>query len=141
MSQCTAIHNYICECSSSAPSLPLLPSLEVEESELLEGTCPMALPGQRSDSAAQVFGHQDKGQELISQPGYEMGGFEKTLVIEPTHPSNSGAYYCATADDVAHLIVQNEGDCFVSVLFVSLFLFFQTNSLLVVSLPLVIIRS
>ncbi|KAK0147315.1 Obscurin [Merluccius polli] len=91
-----------------APSLPLLPSPEVEGSELLEGSCPMELPGQRSDSAVQEFGQQDEEQDVTSQPGFEMGGFEKTLVIEPTHPSNSGAYYCATADDVAQLIVQNE---------------------------------
>ena len=111
MSRCTAIHNYLCERSSSAPTLPLLSSPEVEESKLLEVTSPLELQGQRSDSAVPVLGPQDEEQAVKSQPGFETGGFEQTLVIEPTHSSNSGAYYCATADDVAQLIIQNEGDC------------------------------
>jgi hypothetical protein len=111
--------------------LPLLSSPEVEESNLIEVTCPLELQGQWSDSAVPVLGPQDEEQDQTSQPGFETGGFKQTLVIEPTHSSKSGAYYCATADDVAKLIVQNEGDCLVSVLSVSLALFFQTNSLLV----------
>ena len=104
----------------------------------------MELPGQWSDSAVQEFGQQDEEQDVTSQPGFEMGGFEKTLVIEPTHPSNSGAYYCATADDVAQLIVQNEGDCYVSVLFVSLVFFFKLilfSVFLISLLNVLIIRS
>uniref|UniRef100_A0A8C4Z849 Obscurin like cytoskeletal adaptor 1b n=1 Tax=Gadus morhua TaxID=8049 RepID=A0A8C4Z849_GADMO len=91
-----------------APMLPLLSSPEVEESNLIEVTCPLELQGQWSDSAVPVLGPQDEEQDQTSQPGFETGGFKQTLVIEPTHSSKSGAYYCATADDVAKLIVQNE---------------------------------
>ncbi|XP_059895393.1 obscurin isoform X5 [Gadus macrocephalus] len=91
-----------------APMLPLSSSPEVEESNLIEVTCPLELQGQWSDSAVPVLGPQDEEQDQTSQPGFETGGFEQTLVIEPTHSSKSGAYYCATEDDVAKLIVQNE---------------------------------
>ncbi|XP_078795454.1 obscurin isoform X12 [Oryzias latipes] len=39
---------------------------------------------------------------------YEMEVIKEKLVIEPTHPSNTGTYYCATAEDVARLIVKNQ---------------------------------
>lgn len=45
---------------------------------------------------------------------YEMEVIKEKLVIEPTHPSNTGTYYCATAEDVARLIVKNQGDCFLN---------------------------
>lgn len=49
-------------------------------------------------------------KEFNTEPAFETTDLKMALVIEPTHPSNSGSYYCATADDVAHLIVKNQGD-------------------------------
>lgn len=58
---------------------------------------------------------RDKEHDSNRESDFEMEGIKKTLVIEPTHPSNSGTYYCATADDVAQLILKNQGDFFVNV--------------------------
>lgn len=99
------------------------PSLEVEKSQSLEATCPTELPCEISDLAAQVSWQKDEEYVAKSEPDFEMEGIKKTLIIEPTHPSNSGAYYCATADDVAQLIVQNQGDFFVVVVKHSVFYF------------------
>ncbi|XP_034740735.1 obscurin-like isoform X5 [Etheostoma cragini] len=87
-----------------APMLPLPPSPEVVETPSLEATCPTEPTYETSGPAFQV----DKEHDSNKEPDSEMGGIKKTLVIEPTHPSNSGAYYCATADDVAQLIVNNQ---------------------------------
>lgn len=90
--------------------MKFLPSPEVVKSQLLEATCPIELPCEISDPIAQVSRQKDK-VELISDTGpFEMEGIRRNLVVEPAHPSNSGAYYCATAEDVAPLIVQNQGD-------------------------------
>ncbi|XP_014019364.1 obscurin isoform X5 [Salmo salar] len=91
-----------------APPVKFLPSPEVVKSQLLEATCPIELPCEISDPIAQVSRQKDK-VELISDTGpFEMEGIRRNLVVEPAHPSNSGAYYCATAEDVAPLIVQNQ---------------------------------
>lgn len=82
------------------------------ETQSLEATCPTEPTCETSDPAFQVSWQRDKEHDSNSEPDIEMGGIKKTLVIEPTHPSNSGAYYCATADDVAQLIVKNQGDIF-----------------------------
>ncbi|XP_032368891.1 obscurin-like protein 1 isoform X7 [Etheostoma spectabile] len=87
-----------------APMLPLSPSPEVVETPSLEATCPTEPTCETSDPDFQV----DKEHDSNKEPDSEMGGIKKTLVIEPTHPSNSGAYYCATVDDVAQLIVNNQ---------------------------------
>ncbi|XP_035860408.1 obscurin-like protein 1 isoform X7 [Sander lucioperca] len=91
-----------------APMLPLSPSPEVVETQSLEATCPTEPTCETSDPAFQVSWQRDKEHDSNKEPAFEMGGIKKTLVIEPTHPSNSGAYYCATADDVAQLIVNNQ---------------------------------
>ncbi|KAM8749665.1 obscurin isoform 3-T4 [Acanthopagrus schlegelii] len=91
-----------------APTLPLSPSPEVMETQSLEATCPTEPTCETSDPAFQVSWQRDKEHDSNIEPDIEMGGIKKTLVIEPTHPSNSGAYYCATADDVAQLIVMNQ---------------------------------
>lgn len=78
----------------------------------LEATCHVELPCEISDPADQVLWQKDEEQVPKSEADFEMGGFKKTLVIEPTHPSNSGAYYCATVEDVAQLFLQNQGDFF-----------------------------
>lgn len=75
-----------------------------------EATCLTEPTCETSDIAVQVSRHMDKERNSIREPDFEMGGIKKTLVIEPTHPSISGAYYCATADDVAQLIVKNQGE-------------------------------
>ncbi|KAM9483868.1 obscurin isoform 8-T9 [Salvelinus alpinus] len=91
-----------------APPVKFLPSPEVVKSQPLEATCPIELPCEISDPIAQVSRQKDK-VELISDTGpFEMEGIRRNLVVEPAHPSNSGAYYCATAEDVAPLIVQNQ---------------------------------
>ncbi|XP_044072900.1 obscurin-like protein 1 isoform X9 [Siniperca chuatsi] len=91
-----------------APTLPLSPSPEVVEMQSLEATCPTEPTCETSEPAFQVSWQGDKEHDSNREPDFEMGGIKKTLVIEPTHPSNSGAYYCATADDVAQLIVKNQ---------------------------------
>ncbi|XP_040003810.1 obscurin-like protein 1 isoform X9 [Xiphias gladius] len=91
-----------------APTLPLSPSPDVVEMQSLEATCPTTPTCETSDPAVQVSLQRDKEHDSNRKPDFEMGGIKKTLVIEPTHPSNSGAYYCATADDVAQLIAKNQ---------------------------------
>ncbi|XP_070978841.1 obscurin isoform X22 [Oncorhynchus clarkii lewisi] len=91
-----------------APPVKFLPSPEVVKSQPFQATCPIELPCEISDPIAQVSRQKDK-VELISDTGpFEMGGIRRNLVVQPAHPSNSGAYYCATAEDVAPLIVQNQ---------------------------------
>lgn len=80
------------------------------ETQSLEATCPTEPTCETSDPAFQVSLQRDQEQDCIKEPDFEMEGIKRTLVIEPTHPSNSGTYYCATADDVAQLIVNNQGD-------------------------------
>lgn len=65
-----------------------------------------------SAPAFQVSRQMDQGHDLYRAPNWEMETDKKNLVIEPTHPSNSGAYYCATTDVVAQLILKNQGDLF-----------------------------
>nr|XP_040057988.1 obscurin-like protein 1 isoform X8 [Gasterosteus aculeatus aculeatus] len=91
-----------------APTLPLSPSPEVVESQSLEATCPPEPTNDASDAALQASLQRHKEHDSYKEPNLERGGIKKTLVIEPTHPSNSGAYYCATSDDVAKLIVNNQ---------------------------------
>ncbi|XP_017158783.1 obscurin-like protein 1 isoform X8 [Poecilia reticulata] len=89
-----------------APTLP--PRQEAGGLQTLEATRPPEPVGESSDPASQVSWPRDS-QSYSSTPfGFETGDVKETLVIEPTHPSNSGAYYCATADDVAKLIVVNK---------------------------------
>lgn len=85
-----------------------------------EISCPAEAPCEISDPAVQVL--WQRGRETNREPEYEFGGIKKTLVIDPSHPSDSGEYYCATADDVAQLIVTNQGD-FIIHSFVCTFLF------------------
>lgn len=69
------------------------------------------------DPVVQVSWQGDKEHDCHREPEFEVGGINKNLVIEPTHHSNSGAYYCATADDIAQLIVKNQGDLSVLTMF------------------------
>ncbi|XP_035810958.2 obscurin-like protein 1 isoform X12 [Amphiprion ocellaris] len=91
-----------------APTLPMSHAAEVVETQSLEATCATAPACETSVPAFQVSWQKDTEPDSNREPDFEMGGIKKTLVIEPTHPSNSGAYYCATADDVAQLIVKNQ---------------------------------
>ncbi|XP_054908729.1 obscurin-like protein 1 isoform X2 [Poeciliopsis prolifica] len=88
-----------------APTLP--PYREVGGLQALEATRPIEPVDESSDPASQVSWPRDSQSYSSRQFGFEMGDIKESLVIEPTHPSNSGAYYCATADDVAKLIVVN----------------------------------
>nr|XP_054602438.1 obscurin-like protein 1 isoform X7 [Nothobranchius furzeri] len=84
------------------------PSAEVVEMRSLGET---GLSEPASETSDPVFqASQPKESESCSSKefDFEMEDINKTLVVEPTHPSNSGAYYCATADDVAKLIVENQ---------------------------------
>ncbi|XP_014915322.1 obscurin isoform X5 [Poecilia latipinna] len=89
-----------------APTLP--PCREAGGLQTLEPTRPTEPVGESSDPASQVSWPRDSQSYSSTQFGFETGDIKETLVIEPTHPSNSGAYYCATADDVAKLIVVNK---------------------------------
>ncbi|XP_071341034.1 obscurin isoform X3 [Trachinotus anak] len=91
-----------------APTLPVSPSPDVVETQSLEATWSTEPTCETSDPSVHVSWQRDKEHESNREPDFEMEGIKKTLVIEPTHPSNSGAYYCATADDVAQLIVKNQ---------------------------------
>ncbi|XP_047456754.1 obscurin-like protein 1 isoform X6 [Mugil cephalus] len=91
-----------------APALPLLPSPTVVDAKSMETSRPTEPDGETSDPVFQESLQRDTEPDSNSEPGFEIGGIKKTLVIEPSHPSNSGAYYCATADDVAQLIVNNQ---------------------------------
>lgn len=88
----------------------LAPSPDVVETQSLEATSPSEPTCETSETAFPESWQKDKERDSNNEPDLEMGGIKKTLVIEPTHPSNSGTYYCATADDVAQLIVNNQGD-------------------------------
>nr|XP_046260552.1 obscurin-like protein 1 isoform X6 [Scatophagus argus] len=90
-----------------APTLPLSPSPEVVEMQSLEATCPTEPTCETSDHTCFQVSWQG-AQEHDSNRESDFEDIKKTLVIEPTHPSNSGAYYCATANDVAQLIVKNQ---------------------------------
>ncbi|KAM9710746.1 obscurin isoform 2-T2 [Menidia menidia] len=91
-----------------APALPLSHLPEVVEMQPLEANKPTEPPCETSGRDSQVSCQMDTDSYMNREPDFEMGSIKKTLVIEPTHPSNSGAYYCATADDVVQLIVQNQ---------------------------------
>ncbi|CDQ69529.1 unnamed protein product [Oncorhynchus mykiss] len=93
-----------------APPVKFLPSPEVVKSQPFQATCPIELPCEISDPIAQVSRQKDKVEPISDTGPFEMGGIRRNLVVQPAHPSNSGAYYCATAEDVAPLIVQNQGD-------------------------------
>ncbi|XP_027136610.1 obscurin-like protein 1 isoform X3 [Larimichthys crocea] len=97
-----------------APTLPLSPSPspspspEVVEMQSLEAAYPTEPTCETADPDFQVSWQKDTEHDSNREHDFEMGDIKRTLVIEPTHPSNSGAYYCATADDVAQLIVKTQ---------------------------------
>ncbi|XP_037136752.1 obscurin-like protein 1 isoform X4 [Syngnathus acus] len=98
-----------------APSAPLSPSPKfVEKQSLEEGPCALEPPRQISDPESHCPHQAEESQEKAeatgsnSQHEFVMEDIKKTLVIEPSHPSNSGTYYCATADDVAPLVANTQ---------------------------------
>ncbi|XP_049584751.1 obscurin isoform X5 [Syngnathus scovelli] len=98
-----------------APSAPLSPSPKfVEKQSLEEGPCPLEPWRQISDPEShcphQAEGSQEKAEATGSNSQHEFvtEDIKKTLVIEPSHLSNSGTYYCATADDVAPLVANTQ---------------------------------
>ncbi|XP_054643857.1 obscurin-like protein 1 isoform X14 [Dunckerocampus dactyliophorus] len=91
-----------------APLVPLSPSPKCVEKQSLEAPCPTEPACEIANPAAQVSLQKAKATDLNLEQDFKMEAIKKTLVIEPTHPSNSGAYYCATADDVAPLVVNNQ---------------------------------
>lgn len=86
----------------------------------LEATSAAEATHESADPALQVSQQTDQEIGTSTDPEFELGCIRKDLVIEPTHPSNSGIYYCATADDVAQLIVKNQGDIFIRLFFIHL---------------------
>nr|XP_057937505.1 obscurin-like protein 1 isoform X3 [Doryrhamphus excisus] len=113
------LHSGQYECESSddtchvtmdikAPLVPLSPAWKCVENQALEAPCPTRPACKISNPAAQVSLQKAKAAHLNLDQDFQMETIKKTLVIEPTHPSNSGAYYCATADDVAALVVNNQ---------------------------------
>lgn len=80
------------------------------ERQSLEATFPSEPASETTDPAVQVLKKRESEPCSNRELDLEIGAIKETLVIEASHPSNSGAYYCATADDVAKLLVKNQGD-------------------------------
>lgn len=76
----------------------------------LEATSATDPTYESADPALHVSQQTDEDVGTSRDPEFELGCIRKDLVIEPTSPSKSGVYYCATADEVAQLIVKNQGD-------------------------------
>ncbi|XP_057709169.1 obscurin-like protein 1 isoform X2 [Corythoichthys intestinalis] len=98
-----------------APSALSSPSpLKFVEKYSLETPCSFETPREISDPESpcplKPEGSLKKAKATVSNSGRHYGkeDIKKTLIIEPSHPSNSGAYYCATADDVAPLVVNTQ---------------------------------
>ncbi|XP_061648759.1 obscurin-like protein 1 isoform X6 [Phyllopteryx taeniolatus] len=97
-----------------APSVPSAPSLKFLEMQSLEAPWSFEPTRQTSDPEShcprQAVVSLQKVKAAVSNSEQDVGieDIKKTLVIEPRNPSNSGAYYCATADDVAPLVVNTQ---------------------------------
>ncbi|XP_038138825.1 obscurin-like protein 1 isoform X3 [Cyprinodon tularosa] len=91
---------------NKAPTLPR--HREVGGSQTLEETCPKKTVGESLDPASQVSWQRDSESYSSMKYDFEMGDIREALVVEPAHPSNSGAYYCTTANDVTKLLVDNQ---------------------------------
>lgn len=87
------------------------PSPDVVKTHTIEATSSAEPTTEASDPAFQLSWHRDEEHDSNKEADFELGGIEKTLVTEPTQPSNSGPYYNATTDVVTQLI-KNEGDFF-----------------------------
>ncbi|XP_051937930.1 obscurin-like protein 1 isoform X2 [Hippocampus zosterae] len=93
---------------------PLSASPKLAENQSLEDACSLEQPRQISDTGiygprqAEASLQKAKATVSTSEQEFVMEAIKKTLVIGPSHPSNSGAYYCATADDVAPLVVKTQ---------------------------------
>ncbi|XP_072301437.1 obscurin isoform X2 [Eucyclogobius newberryi] len=85
-----------------ASSLPPSPGVL----EMVEDSCSMET-GTKLDGAVQASA-QLRHKESRSEAESEAAFVKRGLVIKPTQPSNSGSYCCATADDVAQLVVKVE---------------------------------
>ncbi|XP_072301439.1 obscurin isoform X4 [Eucyclogobius newberryi] len=83
-----------------ASSLPPSPGVL----EMVEDSCSMET-GTKLDGAVQASA-QLRHKESRSEAESEAAFVKRGLVIKPTQPSNSGSYCCATADDVAQLVVK-----------------------------------
>lgn len=90
--------------------MPLSPSPDVK-THSIEATSSAEPTTEASDPAIQLSWHRDQEHDSNKEADFELGGIKKTLVTEPTRPSNSGPYYSATTDIVTQLI-KNEGDFF-----------------------------
>lgn len=78
----------------------------------LEATSSTVPTSGTSDPALQCSWHRDQEHNSNREPDFEMRGNKKTLIIEPSHSLNTGTYYCSTADEVAQLVVKDQGDLF-----------------------------
>ncbi|XP_019728433.1 obscurin-like [Hippocampus comes] len=94
--------------------VPLSASPKFVENQSLEDLCSLEQPRQISDPGihgprqAEASLQKAKATVSTSEQEFVMEAIKKTLVIGPSHPSNSGAYYYATADDVAPLVVKTQ---------------------------------
>lgn len=91
--------------------MPLSPSPEVVETCSVEATSSAEPTRDTSHPALQLSWQGNEEHDSNKEADFELGCLKKTLVTEPTHPSNSGPYYSAMADDVVQL-VKNQGDFF-----------------------------
>lgn len=89
--------------------MPLSSSAEVVETSSVEATSSAEPTRDTPQPALQLSWQGNEDHESNKEADFELGSIKKALVTEPPHPSNSGPYYSAMADDVAQL-VKNQGD-------------------------------
>ncbi|XP_061698489.1 obscurin-like protein 1 [Syngnathoides biaculeatus] len=98
----------------TAPSATSSPSRKFVETRSLEAPCSFKPTRQISDPESHCLRKAEvslqKVKATVSNTEQDVGieDIKKTLVIEPRNPSNAGAYYCATADDLAPLVVNTQ---------------------------------
>lgn len=91
--------------------MPSSSSPEVVETRSVEATFSAESTMDTSHHALQLSWQGNEEHDSNKEADFELGCIEKALVTEPTHPTNSGPYYSAMADDVAQL-VRHQGDFF-----------------------------
>lgn len=97
--------------------MPSSRSPDVVKTHSDEATSSAEPTTEASDPAFQLSWQRDQEHDSNKEADFELGGIKKTLVTEPTQPSNSGPCYSAMTDVVTQLI-RNEGDFFPSSFYV-----------------------
>ncbi|KAJ8403432.1 hypothetical protein AAFF_G00352040 [Aldrovandia affinis] len=104
---CEAVDDVIAfKVDVKAPPVRFSTLQEVQKSKSIEAGCPIVLHCELSDPTSKVFWYKD-GIQLLPQSGVEIQseGTMRTLVIQSSEFSSSGAYSCKTADDIIEFYV------------------------------------